>query len=734
MYPSFKSIGEREQKRKALLERINRDLAIDKIKRQAYAEAIWPGDAEKNRIGGFKSGSTSIGIQTGESGLPERTITARQPPSAPSSSSGASSSIFDTTTTATSSSPSVSIDTPVTPVTPAPSNESVKTVTEIINDIIDGMDIGNEGDSMSDIDENDDSIESKEDAQRKAFRNVKYWYENHPILSTYNIKPLRADGKGTFNAVMSARGGKFCLLSRRGNKIDEEDFEDMVDEIDWVATANMVSKKADKKAIELKERAKEQAERTDMAAEDINVNPRDQSVGVDREKESEHEILNLYRYKPAEMKTLESMIHPVGYKGTSIHIYTDYRLVPDSQTEKVRIYKKSEAPRMYRFVNWTATLEYIIERAKGVGIDLENTEMTTIKPRKRAQPTSPPLSPDLRRDRKSVRTIGNPSKRVSVMDADRLKAIVGMLLHKNASWIMKKSGWFHPIMKTPNGLRENKTYWLDVDVEIDEEGKPYGDFAIRRSDNGKKVSRNLFNDILAGIDWHATYEALLEHISLKLKKTEDDNIIRQINESLDAVKARAPRKADVDMEQVRDFEIIANSRADRASRLQGRGLRGGAVRNLREIEGSGTASDLIYKRIGSKYIKLPYLHQNRLKLTYANRTQLGKIKDISPQLTAVIKELLFDSNINQQAYDKLSISDKRLFQEILRITHLQHTFKQQLDDPLQQLQAEFDKLRSQLALGNNNPDLIKELKALWVDLYSQKLISDDEFKSIFLQL
>ncbi|GLE06260.1 hypothetical protein PINS_up015507 [Pythium insidiosum] len=147
--------------------------------------------------------------------------------------------------------------------------------------------------------------------------------------------------------------------------------------------------------------------------------------------------------------------------------------------------------------------------------------------------------------------------------------------------------------------------------------------------------------------------------------------------------------------------------------LRGRGLKGaGRVYNLREIEGTGIASDLKYKRLGSKFIRVSDLHDNKLKLVYPNRTQ---------------------HDINQQTYNGLSISDKRLFHEILRLTHLQHQFSTPLADPMETLQAEFDKLRSQvIGLGNSNPNAIRELKALSVDLYSQKLISEDDFKQIIL--
>ncbi|GMF55544.1 unnamed protein product [Phytophthora fragariaefolia] len=60
--------------------------------------------------------------------------------------------------------------------------------------------------------------------------------------------------------------------------------------------------------------------------------------------------------------------------------------------------------------------------------------------------------------------------------------------------------------------------------------------------------------------------------------------------------------------------------------LTGTGLRGGGVAprrkartyNLADIEGSGSASDLKYKRIGTKFIRKADLNNNRLKLVFPN--------------------------------------------------------------------------------------------------------------------
>ncbi|GMG16842.1 unnamed protein product [Phytophthora fragariaefolia] len=144
--------------------------------------------------------------------------------------------------------------------------------------------------------------------------------------------------------------------------------------------------------------------------------------------------------------------------------------------------------------------------------------------------------------------------------------------------------------------------------------------------------------------------------------------------------------------------------------LTGRGLRGGGVAprrkartyNLADIEGSGSASDL----------------------------SVGPIRSMSDELTAMVKDLLYNDNISQQAYRDLSIEDQRVFYEMVRKTHVEHTLQTPIEDPRLTLKAEFDKLRGEISLGNNNPDMLRELYRLAADMFEQKILSNKEFRSI----
>ncbi|KAL3659127.1 hypothetical protein V7S43_015707 [Phytophthora oleae] len=202
-----------------------------------------------------------------------------------------------------------------------------------------------------------------------------------------------------------------------------------------------------------------------------------------------------------------------------------------------------------------------------------------------------------------------------------------------------------------------------------------------------------------------------------------------------------------------EFDDIASKREARrtissmVNKLKGRGLRGAGMKpldgakrktnqtyNLNDIQGMATPPAYIYRKIGSKFIRLPDLDKNTLTIVQPNRRKVGPMREISDELQAMVKDLVFRNFISQDKYDHLSINDKRLFKEILEMTHLQYNFDQHLEDPLESLRMEYDKLKGELMFGNNNPSILKQLKVACVNMYSNRLISDSEFKSIITRL
>ncbi|CEG38388.1 uncharacterized protein PHALS_08466 [Plasmopara halstedii] len=102
---------------------------------------------------------------------------------------------------------------------------------------------------------------------------------------------------------------------------------------------------------------------------------------------------------------------------------------------------------------------------------------------------------------------------------------------------------------------------------------------------------------------------------------------------------------------------------------------------------------------------------------------------MSDAMTKLVNELV-NGNIKQKLYDSLKI---KLFR-LLKLTHLYYSNRPTLDDPIKRLISEFNKLRGEVALGNNNPELIEELKQITIDLHENKLISPSDFQAMMTHL
>ncbi|KAE9106521.1 hypothetical protein PF006_g21346 [Phytophthora fragariae] len=143
--------------------------------------------------------------------------------------------------------------------------------------------------------------------------------------------------------------------------------------------------------------------------------------------------------------------------------------------------------------------------------------------------------------------------------------------------------------------------------------------------------------------------------------------------------------------------------------------RKGRYYNLIDIQNSGLASAYIYKKLGSKFVRIPDLNNGVLNVCYPSRKKVGPKREISEEVKQMVKDLVYKQTISQDEYDKLSVDDRQLFNEILQVTHIEHAFRDELPDPLSTLKMEYDKLKGELLMGNDNPSILKQLKIVTAD-------------------
>lgn len=256
-----------------------------------------------------------------------------------------------------------------------------------------------------------------------------------------------------------------------------------------------------------------------------------------------------------------------------------------------------------------------------------------------------------------------------------------------------------------------------------------------------------YRNVLKAEDEVKSAEKRLKEYNSKANKS----VLSAVKSALTATKAVYTLK----LKQVNDRARKESETAGRGIgkvKLKGRGLKGagrahlsgqvrleGVVRkgrtyNLNDIQGMATPSAYIYKPLGSKCIRIPDLDAGSLVIVQPNRRKIGPKRGISNDLQKMLKDLVYEKNIEQSEYDQLTTEDKQIFKETLAATHLQHNLREKLADPLDSLKAEYFKLKGEIELGNDNPSIIKQLKVITVDMYSNRLISDDEFKNIIVRL
>ena len=674
MFPNFKNLADKQSKRQELLRQIARDQSITNAQNEAYSETMWASDVANNTINLTKQ---TVSTQTDA------------PPG-----------VFST---------GVGTD----PIV----QSSISTNTEQEAD-----DIGNENDSMSDIDDAEqvNAINEREKREKEAFDFLKNLFQDYPYLVAERLHPIKK-GKVLKIAVL---GPNLKLINTKSGKKSSIE----VDTIDWELTKDYVLGKLQMIGVSRKKQA---SERSEMSLNDFNARPPmgDSSIGVDIEKEAMETLLKLYAMKPKEMLRLEPFIHPVGHTNrdqAKLMIYGDKRIKADLANKRLIVIGSNnrETPTMYPKISWANTLEFINDRARdmGISLDIEDLDHTYITPRKRLQSNSPELS----RGRKSLKGVN--AEIDAIRDAD-LRKLVQRIIQMNP-WIDDGSTKFSPSVHTKNGVNVSPTYYLGADLDINDMDEPErGTLELYRKNGDRKATGSDKSKIMNSIDWRATYERLLDHLYFVKERTREAAVKKCIDKTFESINVIIDSGFRDDVET---FRVKHNSKI----KVEGRGLMGAGsqkyhVKNLKEATG---ISAFDYKPVGSKFIRLPDLHHNILNLKQPNRSSIGRKKKISPELTEVIKDLVYSDHINQQAYDKLSIEDKHIFTNILKITHLQWQVKDGWKDPNESLMAEYDKLVGEFKLGNNNPDLIRQLKSMTVDLYSQKLISDDDFKQVILSL
>lgn len=135
-------------------------------------------------------------------------------------------------------------------------------------------------------------------------------------------------------------------------------------------------------------------------------------------------------------------------------------------------------------------------------------------------------------------------------------------------------------------------------------------------------------------------------------------------------------------------------------------------------------------KIGGMNLMLNDLYKGYLTVRYDSARPYGRLNKIkiSPQLLELIDILISKHQINREIYEQLNEKETKLFDELMRISKMNldefrryAALKKAKQGPEHELN-QFEKIKAEILAGNNNPNLVKQLKSIVLKLVSEDAI------------
>lgn len=142
----------------------------------------------------------------------------------------------------------------------------------------------------------------------------------------------------------------------------------------------------------------------------------------------------------------------------------------------------------------------------------------------------------------------------------------------------------------------------------------------------------------------------------------------------------------------------------------------------------------LYKQFGNKCIHTQQLKKNILNIKYINGQPVPKYPvKISEDLKDFIDDVIEESKISDKLYSKLSSTDQEIFAKAASKCGFDKFIK--IKSNLDKVELDrFNLLRGSIAAGNDNKDMIKELKNLVIKFLEDGRIKVKDAKDILLNL
>ena len=151
--------------------------------------------------------------------------------------------------------------------------------------------------------------------------------------------------------------------------------------------------------------------------------------------------------------------------------------------------------------------------------------------------------------------------------------------------------------------------------------------------------------------------------------------------------------------------------------------------------GKGLAMNCIYINKAKYYLEGDELKNNNIVIKSANTKKiLNQFKPVMKVSKGLSELILYTTknNFNKEDYDKLSKTEKGIFKRFIKVTKTKVDLEDDEEDELNN--KRFHILMGEIQAGNNNPELIKEVRQYAVKGFNEGKLSCHQMNNILLDL
>ena len=166
--------------------------------------------------------------------------------------------------------------------------------------------------------------------------------------------------------------------------------------------------------------------------------------------------------------------------------------------------------------------------------------------------------------------------------------------------------------------------------------------------------------------------------------------------------------------------------------------RRGKVRGAGIIRGGAIATDKpnVYQKYGDVLINVRKLNKNILAVKDDKERSIYGFpnKNISDFLADMINMLIDNIRINDNLYKGLDESEKIIFDQLITHAGTRKKTKKDISDSIKYLKNKYNVLSGSIEAGNDNPELIKEVRITLQQLYKMGQIKPKDIKELISNL